>query len=77
MLTAAQCEAYATEYRSIARQSDITQERADLLRNVARSLKGLASQLDRLSVLAREEATVSVGRPEPGEDMLNKRAGLE
>ena len=74
MLTAAQCEAYATEYKSLARQAGITEEHAALLRNVARGLKGLASQLDRLSVLLREEATLSVGRPKPGADGLNKRA---
>ena len=69
MLTAAQCEADARAYNSLARQADITQEHAALLRNVARSLKGLASQLDRLSVLLREEAAVSVGRPKPGVDV--------
>ena len=63
MLTAAQCEAYATEYKSLARQAGITEERAALLRNVARSLKGLASQLDRLSVLMREERPFQSGDP--------------
>jgi hypothetical protein len=56
MLTAAQCQTYAAEYKSLARQTGISEERTTLLKNIARSLKGVASQLDRLAVLLREEA---------------------
>jgi hypothetical protein len=56
MLTATQCEKYAAEYKSLAQQAGITEERATLLINIARSLKGLASQLDRLAALLRKEA---------------------
>ena len=56
MLTAAQCQTYAVEYKSLARQAGVSEERITLLNNIARSLKGLASQLDRLAVLLREEA---------------------
>jgi hypothetical protein len=55
MLTAAQCQTYASNYKSLARQAGVSEERT-LLNNIARSLKGLASQLDRLAVLLREEA---------------------
>jgi len=56
MLTAAQCQTYAAECKSLARQAGVSEERTALLNNIARSLKGLASQLDRLAVLLREEA---------------------
>jgi hypothetical protein len=56
MLTAEQCQTYAAECKSVARQIGVSEERSTLLNNIARSLKGLASQLDRLAVLLREEA---------------------
>jgi hypothetical protein len=56
MLTAEQCETYASEYKSLARQTGVSEERTTLMKNIARSLKGLSSQLDRLAVLLREEA---------------------
>jgi hypothetical protein len=56
MLTAAQCQTHAAEYKSLARQTGVSEERTTLLKNIARSLKGVASQLDRLAVLLREEA---------------------
>jgi hypothetical protein len=56
MLTTAQCQTYAAEYKSLARQTGVSEERTTLLKNIARSLKGVASQLDRLAVLLREEA---------------------
>jgi hypothetical protein len=56
MLTAGECHTYATEYKSLARQAGVSEERTILLNNIARSLKALANQLDRLSVLLREEA---------------------
>ena len=45
-MTPAQCEAYAAEYKSLAQQSGITEGRAAMLKNVARTFTGLASQLD-------------------------------
>jgi hypothetical protein len=56
MLTATQCQTYAAEYNSLARQAGVSEERISLLKNIARSLKGLSNQLDRLAVLLREEA---------------------
>lgn len=56
MLTAAECQAQAAKYKSLAQRSDISEDRAVLLRNIARSLAGLANQLDRLAANMRDEA---------------------
>jgi ATP-dependent protease HslVU (ClpYQ) peptidase subunit len=56
MLTAGQCKTYAAEYKSLARQAGASGERTTLLNNIARTLKALANQLDRLAVLLKEEA---------------------
>jgi hypothetical protein len=60
MLTAAQCQKYADQYKSLAQQADTTEQRAVLLKNIARSFASLANQLDRLTVLLREEAQSKV-----------------
>jgi hypothetical protein len=60
MLTAAQCQKFADEYKSLARQTDVTEQRVALLKNVARSFVGVASQLDRLDALVREETQSTV-----------------
>ena len=49
MLTASQCQTLASEYKSLARHPDAPKERAAMLINIARSLVGLATQLDRLA----------------------------
>jgi hypothetical protein len=54
-MTPAQCEAYAAEYKSLAQQSGITEGRAAMLKNVARTFTGLASQLDRLAAHTRDQ----------------------
>jgi len=56
MLTASQCQKYADHYKSLARQADTTEQRAVLLKNIARSFASLANQLDRLATLLREES---------------------
>jgi hypothetical protein len=60
MLTAAQCQKYADQYKSLARQADTTEQRALLLKNIARSFASLANQLDRLAALLREETRSKV-----------------
>jgi len=55
MLTASQCKALACEYKSLAQQPNVSEERAATLVNIARSLVGLA-QLDRLAVDMRDNA---------------------
>jgi hypothetical protein len=56
MPTAEQCETYATEYRLLGREANISTRRANLLRNIYRSWTGLANQLDRLSDILKEES---------------------
>jgi hypothetical protein len=56
MLTAAQCKTYAAECKSLAGETGVSKERSILLNNIARSLKGLATQLEMLAELLREEA---------------------
>jgi hypothetical protein len=53
MLTAAQCEVWAKEYKSLACRQDASRDRADMLKNIARSLTTLATQLDRLEAQTR------------------------
>jgi lysozyme family protein len=59
MLTAAQCQLLAQEYKSLARSPDAYPDRAAMLKNIARSLTALANQLDRL------EAQTRVPQPPP------------
>jgi hypothetical protein len=59
MLTAAQCEVLAQEYKSLASRHDASADRAAMLKNIARSLTALATQLDRL------EAQTRVPQPPP------------
>jgi hypothetical protein len=56
MITASTCEELAIQYRSLSQASGISADRAFVLKNIARSFAGLATQLDRLAALAREEA---------------------
>jgi hypothetical protein len=56
MMTAAQCQELANHYKSLSQLPGISTDRAFILKNIARSLVGLASQLDRLAVLMRNEA---------------------
>ena len=55
-LTAAQCQELANDYKSLSQLPGISTDRVFILKNIARSLAGLASQLDRLAVLMRDEA---------------------
>ncbi|MGY4475829.1 hypothetical protein [Bradyrhizobium sp. USDA 3364] len=55
MMTAAQCEEFAEQYKELSRAGGISRDREFVLKNIARSFKGLASQLDRLATLARDE----------------------
>jgi hypothetical protein len=48
-LTAAQCRQLADSYKARAREAGISQKRATLLTNMARSFMGLASQLEMLA----------------------------
>jgi hypothetical protein len=54
MLTAAQCQAVAQEYKDLAQKPNIPVDRVTLLNNVAQSLKRLATQLDMLAANERD-----------------------
>jgi hypothetical protein len=53
VLTAAQCELLAQEYKSLAHRQEASPDRAAMLKNIARSLTALTTQLDRLEALTR------------------------
>jgi hypothetical protein len=55
IMTAVECQELASHYKALAREAGISSDRAFILKNIARSFTGLASQLDRLAALAREE----------------------
>ena len=59
MIDAAKCEELANQYKVLSQASGVSAERAFLLKNIARSLTGVASQLDRLAALTRDEASVT------------------
>jgi hypothetical protein len=56
MLNATQCRKFAEEYKSRAREPGISRDSAFIMNNIARSLAGLATQLDLLAAKMREEA---------------------
>jgi hypothetical protein len=56
MPTVEQSQAYATKYQCLGREANISLRRATMLANISRSWKALASQIDRLSDLLKQEA---------------------
>jgi hypothetical protein len=56
MTTAAQCRELANHYKALSQTPGVSTDRAFILKNIARSLAGLASQMDRLAALMRDEA---------------------
>jgi hypothetical protein len=55
MITAARCKELAHHYKALSATPRISESRAFLLRNIARSLTGLAGQLERLDAVTRAE----------------------
>ena len=55
MMTTAQCEELADQYKKLSAADGISKDRESALKNIARSFKGLAGQLDRLAALGRDE----------------------
>lgn len=53
-----ECRKFATKYKAQSRELGISTKRATLLKNIAQSLSGLASQLDMLI-----EDTPRIGAP--------------
>jgi hypothetical protein len=58
MITAARCKELANYYKALSSRPRISESRAFMLRNIAKSLTGLAGQLDRLDALTRDEEAV-------------------
>jgi hypothetical protein len=58
MLTSARCQELASHFKALSQASDISEDRAFLLKNIARSLTGLTGQLDRLNTMIRAENRV-------------------
>jgi hypothetical protein len=55
MITATRCKELANSYKALSLKPRISESRAFLLRNIARSLVGLAGQLERLDGVTRAE----------------------
>jgi hypothetical protein len=55
MPTAEQCKTYATEYQRLGLEVEILIQRATALLRISQSWTTLASQLDRLSVITKNE----------------------
>jgi hypothetical protein len=55
MITFAKCIELADYYNGLSQASYTSIDRASLMRNIARSFKGVAGQLDRLNALTRAE----------------------
>ncbi|WP_206779633.1 hypothetical protein, partial [Bradyrhizobium sp. G22] len=63
MISAAQCRDIAKQYKILSSVPNISEDRAFLLRNIARTFAGAAGQLDRLEALTRgEQAPMQVGK---------------
>jgi hypothetical protein len=65
MLTAAECRKLVQSYKRQANEPGLSPRRETLLRNIARSLSGLATQLDMLAVdLDQERRGAQAGSPQ-------------
>ena len=53
MISVALCQEAADHYSTLSRQASPSEDRAAVLKNIARTLRGLAGQLDRLASLER------------------------
>jgi hypothetical protein len=53
--TAEQCKAYAAECHRLGQVADISPRRERALMTISRSWTGLATQLDRLATIIKEE----------------------
>jgi hypothetical protein len=58
LITAAGCKELANHFKALSSNPNISESRAFLLKNIAKSVAGLAGQLDRLDALTRDEETV-------------------
>ena len=58
MINIAECHEHADHYRRLSGANGISEDRAPVLKNIARTFVSLAGQLDRLASLARNEQTM-------------------
>jgi hypothetical protein len=56
MVTAEQCKELADQYKRLSQADGISKDRQFILQNISRSFSRVASQLDRLAALTRDEA---------------------
>jgi hypothetical protein len=59
-VTAEQCRDLAAQYKAMGRAPGVSRDRAFILKNIARTFAGAATQLDMLAAKTKEE---SLGRP--------------
>ena len=55
IISAEHCRAFAGEFRSRSKTPGVSKDSAFIMNNIARSLMGLATQLDLLAIKTREE----------------------
>jgi hypothetical protein len=55
MISASSCQEFAKHLKALSQEPGISDNRAFLLKNIAKTCTGLSSQLDRLAELARKE----------------------
>lgn len=56
MIDSATCRDASEHYKALSKAPGISSARASVLKNIARSFRGLSTQLDRLAALTRDEA---------------------
>jgi hypothetical protein len=65
MVTSTQWRTLTMEYKDLARRLEVSKDRAFILNNIARSLAGLATQLDMLAAKTREESKAAPQQAKP------------
>jgi hypothetical protein len=56
-MTAAECRKLAEQYRDQAKESGLSRKKATILKNISRSFRGLASQLEILALAEQEHSS--------------------
>jgi hypothetical protein len=74
MLYATRCRVLAKEYKNRAREAGVTNDSAFIMNNIARSLMGLATQLDMLAAKTRDERRTKEAPPAETRARRNGRA---
>jgi hypothetical protein len=56
MLTIEQCKTYASAYKNMGKDPDISARKSAVLGSISRSLTALAHQLENLAIIVKDEA---------------------